>query len=363
MNNILLIGNYGSSNIGDETILKGVAEKIIDALGSNNVLIHVPTRNTGFVKKYHQELRKIIMPFYIYDFSSLLKVSKKCGTLVIGGGGIWSGYTGPLAKLIPVFALFAKAAGKKVIFKSFGLYDTAASSEKFLVNLSAYFADGCSVRDKESYENLWASVQKKATVVDDCAIHFLRKLESNPKIKETYLKMAEENSQYKRLGEYARSGKRIMGFSVKPLKNRRNTERVINAVSGCINLLDRKYKEKICFVFFPFAKTDSLIEDDVKMIKAIVNKAADKNSIIVLEHDNPIVYYFAIKHNVEKFIGMRYHSLIFSSIANTPFLAIPYENKVIEFLKNIGYNEFVELDRVTRGDLVKFIECGGAKKS
>src|SRR5690606_24567673 len=98
--NCLLVGNYGNFNIGDELLLKGAVREIINEFGPD-CKFYVPTRNTEFIEIYHKELREQLVPVSIANFSSLLKAFIDSDMIVIGGGGIWSRYTGSFAHLIP----------------------------------------------------------------------------------------------------------------------------------------------------------------------------------------------------------------------------------------------------------------------
>jgi polysaccharide pyruvyl transferase WcaK-like protein len=95
--------------------------------------------------------------------------------------------------------------------------------------------------------------------------------------------------------------------------------------------LNDRYKQSIHFLFFPFAKTAPTTDED--FLLNVINNLRDKEKVTIVSHTNPIAWYRAIKELTDIFIGMRYHSIIFSFKAGKPVLSIPYERKVVEFLK------------------------------
>lgn len=325
---ILMLGNYGNFNIGDEMLLKAVIRDICRDSGEN-IVFQIPTRNPGFVDVYHKANSHLIKPLPINAPSKVLQAFFKSDLIVVGGGGIWSGYTGPLAHFIPIVAIAGKLFGKQVEFRAIGLYSTASSVDKVLVNLAISLADSCSVRDEESYQLLWNMNKKKTKQVDDLAIQYLRgfSLENvasitiPPNWKKLLLSLKENN-------------KIVVGISIKPVNQNEINEKIISEFSAAIKALNSKHHDRLHFVFFPFAKTDSKVESDeelAQLIRARLSKEDD--NVTVFDHSDPLSWFVAIKEYVDIFVGMRFHSIIFASEAKKPVLCIPYERKIIEFLK------------------------------
>lgn len=345
--NVLLIGNYGDYNIGDEAILKVILFDLIKK--KKKFKVFIPTRNQNFMNLYHENLANLVHPFYAYDLKSLIKYTFNSGEVIIGGGGIWSGYTGKLAKLIPLFIIFSKMLGKKVIVKGVGIYDTASRVERWLVNFSFIFVDECSVRDKESLSNIWNKTReiKKVKLVKDLALNLPQYIKADDEV-------MFKNSPYFRLFHKIRAeGRCIVGLSVKPLKDSKKTKNLIKIFIRFINSTNSVYNDKIHFVFFPFAKTSSDIEDDMKLSDEIIKHL--EFNVTVLPHMSPAVWYLFIRECVDVFIGMRFHSIIFAYLANKPFLAIPYENKVWNFVKEICHEDVLELKNIDEKQMSKFL--------
>jgi polysaccharide pyruvyl transferase WcaK-like protein/O-antigen/teichoic acid export membrane protein len=337
----LMLGNYGNFNIGDEMLLRAAMRDIIrnNSSNKNSVSFQIPTRNPSFVTTYHKTDSHCMIPLPINKPLKLLKAFSDSNVIVVGGGGIWSGYTGPLAHFIPVITIAGKLMNKKVQFNAIGLYSTASSIDKILVNLAILLSDSSSVRDKESFQLLWKlnRWKKKATLVDDLALQYLRQVSSDEilELERQAIQSGAEKTSFLLSSQKNEKKKILIGISVKPVNKDEINEKIINAFSTAINILNLKYPDKLLFVFFPFAKTNSVIESDEKLTNVIRGRLSrvDNNSTIVFEHSDPLLWYIAIKKHIDIFVGMRFHSIIFASQAVKPVVCIPYERKITEFLK------------------------------
>jgi polysaccharide pyruvyl transferase WcaK-like protein len=322
-----VIGNYGDFNVGDETLLKQVIREVSDGSRAQ-FKFYVPARDMHFVETYHKELVGQITPIYIKNLKKILTALIGCKVIIVGGGGIWSGDTGFFAHFVPFISILGKFFAKKVIYKSIGLYSTASPFDRFFVNLSILFADLCSVRDNESFQMLWQINRNNinTTRTEDLSLPFLRTIDEGqgrplPKIIE-----------YEKVRLLKEQGKLIVGISLKPMRDPLLNKRIVGEFSNALNTLNDKYKQSIHFLFFPFANTPP--STDEEFMRSVIINLRDKDNVTFVSHANPIAWYGAIKELTDVFIGMRYHSVIFSFRAGKPVLSIPYERKVDEFLKD-----------------------------
>src|SRR5690606_35676328 len=100
-----------------------------------------------------------------------------------------------------------------------------------------------------------------------------------------------------------------------------------------INQLNARFENEILYLLFPFAKTKYELECDDKLIDKIINKLGMVDNIIVMEHGHPISWYQTIKEFADICIAMRYHAVVFAYMAKKQNLCIPYEHKIVVFLK------------------------------
>jgi len=320
----LLIGNYGNFNIGDEILLK----QIIREKRKSSEKFYVLTRNPEFVNIYHSELGRFLIPIDVKELFLVLQVLAKCNRLIIGGGGMWSRYTGSLVHLLPIIIIFGKMIGKKIEFISVGIYSTSSLIDRIFVNLAILVSDSCSVRDDESFFTLWNINRKKAFKVEDLSLPYIRYMKREgldrfPQVKENSI-----------LEFQRRQSRLIVGLSLKPFYNERDTNKLIEEFSKGINMINARYKDSIYFVLFPFSLHKREIENDLKLAERILAGLSYKKNFIVVQHVDPRAWFSAICEQVDIFIGMRYHSIIFASQAKKPILCIPYENKVLQYIKS-----------------------------
>ena len=352
-----VIGNYGHCNIGDEMLLKQVIKEVSNSYRVK-INFYVPAIDMEFVRTYHQELLDQVTPINIKNFKKIISSLVRCKIIVVGGGGIWSGHTGFFAHFVPFISILGKLLLKKIIFKSIGLYSTASTLDRFFVNLSILFSDMCSVRDNESYQMLWKiNRNKKATRTDDLSVPFIKYIDEG---QATFLPNIIE---YENVHLVKDQGKLVVGISLRPMrKDPQLNKRIVEEFSSALNTLTDRYEQKIHFLFFPFAKTAS--RTDEEFIQRVINNLKYKEKATIVSHTNPIAWYRAIKELTDLFIGMRYHSIIFSFMAEKPVLSIPYEKKVVEFLKDYNRKNYPAVfpSEISESDIVDFIQRYREKK-
>jgi len=350
---ILVIGNYGNFNIGDEIILKEIIRQYSLNTDPNTPLFLIPTRNPFFVDIYHIDLKGRINAIPINHFFKILVTFLKCNRVLIGGGGIWSKYTGSYAHVIPLIAILARIIFKPVDFVCFGIYSTSSSIDKFLVNLAVLASNSCSVRDSESFSMLWKSCQRKTNIDQDLSLSYIKSFDKDsinnlPKV-----------SEYENIMKHRIQGHFVVGISLKEVHSKDLTLKLIDEFSNALNALNSEFGNSILFVFFPFAKTNSKTENDTLVVNQILERVTVKDNIVQISHSNSLSWFVAIDKLVDIFIGMRYHSIIFSTLALKPLLCIPYENKIYQFLsdmKNLSSISVVEPTQIDSAILIKFIK-------
>jgi polysaccharide pyruvyl transferase WcaK-like protein len=348
--NIFVVGNYGNKNIGDEVLLKGVIKKNADWQKNK---FFVPVRDADFVDIYHNDMKGVIHPILISNRFCLIKFFVKCRIVIIGGGGLWGNYMGKLAHFIPLAAILGKIMLKQVYFEAIGLYSSAPNFDKFFANLGILFSNSCTVRDNESFKNLWKINRKKSKIVSDLSIYVLRdhSLDWNiiPDVTEQYL-----------ITNMKQRKKVLIGLSLMRIRDHNTRKRIIIELSKAFNLLNDKYENSFVVIFFPFSNAGT-ISPDIKLAEEIIKNLVNKDNFIILTHTNPLSWYKLIRDFINIFIGMRYHSVIFASEANKPVLCLPYENKVTEYLKTDKGKKIqsIKMETIDFHQIISFVETSG----
>jgi polysaccharide pyruvyl transferase WcaK-like protein len=190
---------------------------------------------------------------------------------------------------------------------------------------------------------------KKATRTDDLSLPFIKSIDEGqapllPNIKE-----------YDNVRLLKDQGKLMVGISLKPMKDPLLNKRIVEEFSNALNTLSEIYEQKIHFIFFPFSKRKG---KDEEFMQSVINNLKYKEKATVVSHTNPIVWYRTIKELADVFIGMRYHSIIFSFMAGKPVLSIPYEKKIIEFLRDYNRKNYPAVfpSEISESYIVNFIQ-------
>lgn len=139
----LIVGAYGTGNLGDEAILAGILNDFkVTSDGNNNGII-VFSRNPAETTSLHGiEARR-------RNLSDLIKSDM----IVIGGGELFQNQ-GSMAIKYSLLGLIQKIFRKRVEFHAIGVASDIGKIGRFLVRLSLSVADDVSVRDNESRKRL-----------------------------------------------------------------------------------------------------------------------------------------------------------------------------------------------------------------
>ena len=165
--NVMVIGNYGNNNFGDKIILYSLYKLLKETKKIKKIII--PTSNPDRVMLEGSDVEILDMASKFNLIKNLISVD----LVIIGGGGIFSAYTGKKAKLIPLFTLIAKLLGKKVIYYGIGIYSTASPAEKKLLGVSLNVSNLICVRDDDSYKTVTKLTSNKVNLIEDL-VYYLK---------------------------------------------------------------------------------------------------------------------------------------------------------------------------------------------
>jgi len=340
---IIVIGNYGNNNIGDESILEGLLETI-EAEEDGHIQVLVPVRDPEAFLRYHKARRgrTILRPLPLGKggLAGLLRATPRAHRIIIGGGGIWSRYAGFLAYFIPLYALAARlAAGRRVEYRGIGVYRSTPRLLKMLLNTAFLFADRLEFRDISSLRNLWRINRGRAEVRLDYAYRFLARLAGScppPR------------------GE---DGCTRVGVSVKPLRSLDATIRLAKSVVQGLVLASRDM-DCVSVDLYVFARTPTVIEDDHALAVA-VRDALEVGGVEARIVDNESYErLLCAMLGVDRMIATRFHSLVFAHVAGARrVLAVSYEDKVRDYAQVFGV-DWVYPDGVDAGLVRRFVVDG-----
>ncbi len=346
--NIVICGNYGATNLGDEAILDGILTVIEEArIESNKEIdlnITVLSANPRQTKLDHKVESEYLFPAGVRSFIRGLTsgsiwrsfgVLKKADLFILGGGGLFTDEK-PYAVLIwTLQAKMARLLGVPVVCLGqsvgplrtfFGRRVTRGVYMKSVHN---------TVRDHESLEVLTGLGVPDVEELADPA--FL-------------------------LGNGEPLGGKpedIAVFSVRPwIKG--NQARAYENLASFIVRLWQEHGIKSVLVPFQVWKDDDLdcLNKIIERVQFILDEKGELNENIA---DN-FVEVFEYSSNYRKIpelmgrsrlvCGMRLHSLIFASLTGCPFIGISYSRKVKSFARKAGMAEYVlDYESFTLDDL------------
>ena len=293
----LVIGGYGCGNVGDEAILS----VMLDDLRSLRARPRVVSVNAGETTQMHD------VRAYPASLVNVGRALFEADALVIGGGGIFSRYMGPRSRQLPPLARIAKALGRRVVFRALGVYaSTPPDVARALVGAMRH-ADFISVRDEASVEALRSFGLRRDLVVED-----------DPALR---LPIS--------TGTAARSGCTV-GLALRRVRDpeeQRHLEREFLAVID--GLVDRG----VAPLLLPFSRHPSEpIEQDDAYAQDLRRRSRSPGRCSIAPADLTPLGMLDLVRSLDGVVAMRFHAIVFASLAGVPAVAIPYDDKCSEFL-------------------------------
>lgn len=329
---IMISGYYGFNNFGDEAILKSMVRAFKEKIPQIKILVlsqnPLKTSQTYQVKAINR-----------LHLISILNCLRDTNLFISGGGGLLQDSTGKGWSILYYLGLIlgAKIIRVPVMIYAQGIGPVSQQINKKLMRWILNKVDLITVRDnfsKELLENL--GVIKPSIYVNSDPSFLLNKKDINCIL---------EN--YPHIQELMNSNNRpIIGVSVREYKGNRSDLKIMFAQLA--DYLIEKYKVKIVFLPFKF-------DDDVQVSEEILSLMKKQADIlkIKLEPEELI----SILSQFSLMIGVRLHSIIFSSMANLPFIAFKYDPKIKNFVAELGLSELLlELDNVSLEKIQEKIE-------
>jgi len=330
---VVIIGNYGDGNIGDEALLDVLLKLISKNLG--HIKIIVPSRAPSTLKKIHRK------KFYPVNLVKGFYKAFWADALILGAGTIFSEHAGIGIYITTILVIFRRLIlKKKTYFYGIGYSSTTPFLLKILAKIAFKVSDGIYVRDRFSRER----------IIRDLGIESVYPIPTRDL--GLFLK---ESSFVPRYLEDIKRNKRgpLIGASLiyaDPETNRK----VINSFREFIMYLHDNYSATFCFLIFCPAFVSG--KSDREIAEAILNQlpARVRKNVHILPYCSPSITLRIIRE-LDLVISMRYHGLVFAYKENRPFIAISFEDKHRSFLEEYG-GESIDLENLTAKDLIRKFE-------
>lgn len=333
ISNILICGNYGATNIGDEAILEGMVVLLKKAFPTAEITVmsHHPLETEKLhmlpsVPLFPSGFRSFVRSFFQKN-SLTQNALLKADLFVLGGGGL---FVDEKLRSVPIWFLQAFHAFRKkkpiICFaQSVGPLNTFLG--RLLAKKVFSKASITTVRDSGSLQVLHDLGITKTHLLADPAFALSEKTFVSP-------------------GNSESAHQPYVFISLRPwlLKKQHNQS------ENLAQMIDWIY-EKYGFssYLYPF---QTLLDDDTKILEDIFKKVSNQKAVQLLKYSAD---YKDALHFIEKariVLGMRLHSLIFATLTATPFLGLSYSSKVSGLLKDMEMSEYmVEWDNFSLKDL------------
>lgn len=311
---IMISGYYGFNNTGDEAILKSMVGAFKEKVPQIKitVLSQSPLQTSQVYKV------KAINRLHLID---ILRCLRNTDLFISGGGGLLQDSTGKGWSILYYLGLIlvAKIVKVSVMIYAQGIGPVNKQINKKLVKWILNKVDLITVRDnpsKELLENL--GVLKPSIYVNSDPVFLLKKKNLNNVI-----------DSHPFIQQLINSDDRpLIGVSVREYKgNGLDSKRIFAQVA---DYLIEKYKAKI--IFFPFK-----FDEDVHISEEILSLMRNKAEVLKIKLEPEEL--LSVLSRLFLVVGVRLHSIIFSSMANIPFIAFNYDPKVKYFVEDLGLSE------------------------
>lgn len=293
---IVLSGYYGFDNVGDDAILLSIIQAL--KKWENDIEITVLSNNPTATEQTYGV--KAVNRWKMKEIHQLLKTADG---LISGGGSLMQDQTG--MKTIPYYAgviQIAKWLKKPVFVYAQGMGPINHSLSKLIVRKTFNKVEQITVRDKASQTLLTEiGVRKDTKIVPDPVMG---------------LNGGDFHCEW--LDQESLTAESYISVSV------RDWPSTIAYKEKIAHSLDQLVRQGEQIVFLPMHG-----EHDLKTSQEVAALMQEKS--LIAPSDLSIEEKIAVIGQSQLLIGMRLHSLIFSAIYATPFIAISYDPKIDAF--------------------------------
>ncbi|WP_432486930.1 glycosyltransferase [Kineococcus sp. SYSU DK018] len=312
---VLLVGNYGNGNTGDEAICSRLSELLA---GTD---LTVVSRNPADIAALHGV--RAVPTVSRASISAALRSD----VVAVGGGGMFGKGLPPLVRVLPFAALAARALGKRIAFVALGAYASTPPVTKTALRVAGRLASHVSVRDDESFDTFTRGLlgrRRGVHLVDDPAVALGT---ADAALVEDLLTAAGLERT-----------RPLLGLSVKPAPRQEDTDRIVDALTAAAQeWIDRHDGEAVCvslsdqgdYGLGP-SHADALLAERIRQRLS----APDRLSVVGPGlHPRTAKAVFAACDLV---VGVRLHALIFATATRTPVVGVSFEPKARAWLRATG---------------------------
>lgn len=307
--NIVISGNYGAGNFGDELILEGLLQTLhnITKDAKITVLSNTPKETAkkyevNSLYKFPAGIRSLINYFFTGKFFRTLNAVRKCDYFVMGGGGLFDTSKKRSILIWEMQARFAYLLKKPVIMYGQSIGEIKDDYFGKIIRKLFRKAHFVAMRDEFSKNELKKYLKgKKIYTMPDLVFNIPQSLKSD--------------------GEAINKQNQVL-FALRDLGD--------SVLDGKILELIKYFQEKefADVIFVPFQEGS-----DEQYGKKLTNTTK------LIPHQESRKDMEKLYNESRMLVGMRLHSVLFAIRMGLPFIAISYSPKVKNILDSLGLSK------------------------
>jgi polysaccharide pyruvyl transferase CsaB len=331
LSRILVAGYYGFGNTGDEAILAGMLAEM-RRLNEDLDFVVISGDPQSTAALHH------VRSIHWKDLDQIAAASKECDLFLLGGGGLFHDYWGvnPDDMLtensygisyysgIPYLAALNN---KPCVLYSAGVGPLLTDEGKEMTRSTADLCELITVRDIQSKEWL------VSLGIQPDRIHVGSDPAFNLPIDHSFGK-----EYFAKLE--SKIGQLVIGVSIRPWEISISNQAWQQVVAEALDEIIRDLDATLLFLPFQRDETNDPLIDDYAASLALIEMMDQKDKVLILsDHVTPSQLAGVISQ-CDLLVGMRLHSLIFATMAGVAFVAIAYDPKIQQFVKELEVSAY-----------------------
>lgn len=326
---VLLLGSYGQTNLGDDLLMWNYLTYLREC-GFTHIFVNASNAQ-NIPKPIIQAFPELVV-LLTYRTSPLdwVRVLRRVAYAVYGGGTVYKelyGTTGrgkySVISRIMVFNMLARLCGVQVYHLHIGIGTLKTRLGRIITHWALRTSRLTVFRDAKSY-----------TFARDqlgLAPHTLCQATDGLFLTDRWRKVWHKSSLRLPKGQY----KRVVGLNVlSDIPDWIDRQAYITALRDFAQWL--LTDQQTLLVLLPFQHDFNPNSDYVFMQREILPHVQHYRNVKLVDHvpiDQAVAYF----KQFDVFVGMRFHSLLLSTVAGVPFAGIAYDTKCLRFMREAGY--------------------------
>jgi polysaccharide pyruvyl transferase WcaK-like protein len=334
---VLLLGSYGHSNLGDDLLMWNYLEFLKDK-GFTTMYVNANTTEyiPGIIKETYPDLR--VVNTYKTSLLTYANIIRSVDCVVYGGGTLYKelyASTGrsPYSVITRLMGMniLAKLLGTRLYHLHIGIGSLKTRKGKLITRRALSAATYTLFRDQKSYDiartTLGINPSKIMKSTDGLFIN---------RIWETEWEKAPLRIDRKKY-------KRVIGINVlSDIPDWIDRQQYIDIMRQFVK---SELEKGTYIIFIPF-QTAFNPRNDLVFTEEIFGDVIANRENVTLLRDVPLQYIHSYLRLSDVFIGMRFHSLLLSTVSGVPFIAIAYDTKCWRFVEEIAYPYAIRLEEL-----------------